>query len=148
MSYDLYSYSSPSAIPDVAEARGLVDSFNADEEEGRTRETVAGIKEKIAAALTEHNSRLQPFRFDHAAIAKAQNITEREARAQYQHVELNPPDDDLAIQLTVYGDHVFITVPYGYRGSEADQVFSQLSNYLKVIRRAAGFFVYDPQTDK
>jgi hypothetical protein len=26
-------------------------------------------------------------------------------------------------------------------------VFSQLSGYLKVVRRSEGFFAYDPQTD-
>ncbi len=65
---------------------------------------------------------------------------------RYQHVELNPPEGDLAIQLTVYDDHVFISIPYWYQGSRADQVFSQLSEYIRVIRETAGFFAYDPQT--
>ena len=37
-------------------------------------------------------------------------------------------------------------LPYWYQGSRADQVFSQVSEYLRVIRETAGFFAYDPQT--
>jgi len=89
---------------------------------------------------------LQAFQFDYRKIAEFQKITEDEARSLYQHVELTPPEGDLAIQLTVYDDHVFISIPYWYQDSKADKVFSQCSEYLRVIRRTAGFFTYDPQT--
>ena len=39
-----------------------------------------------------------------------------------------------------------ISIPYWYQGSRADQAFSQLSEYIRVIRETAGFFAYDPQT--
>jgi hypothetical protein len=96
----------------------------------------------------DHNPRLERFQFGYAEIAKTANISEQEARERYRHIELNrSSEDDLAIQLTVYDNHVCLTIPYWYSGGEADQVFSQLLDYLQVIRRAAGFFAYDPQTD-
>ena len=147
MSYDLYCYRPVSATPDVSEARVIVEGINAAEEVGDSRATSSETRERITAALIEHNPRLQRFRFDYAKIAESQRISEDEAHSRYQHAELNPPEGDLAIQLTVYDDHVLISVPYWYRGSQADQVFSHCSHYLRVIRKTAGFFAYDPQTD-
>jgi hypothetical protein len=94
-----------------------------------------------------HNGRLERFQFEFGDRIKTANISEQAAREQYQYVDLNPPEGDLALQLSVYDDHVFITIPYWYAGSDADRVFSELSDYLRVMRRTAGFFVYDPQTE-
>jgi len=146
MSYDLYCYQSVSGTPNAAEAEALVDAMNAAEEAGNKKPTSSDTKEKITAALIEHNPRLESFKFDYSKIAELQKISEDEARSLYRHVELNPPEGDLAIQLTVYDDHVFISIPYWYQTSKADQVFLQCSEYLRVIRRTAGFFAYDPQT--
>jgi hypothetical protein len=38
-------------------------------------------------------------------------ITEEEAKAQWNHIELDPPEGDLAIQLTIHCDQVPITIP-------------------------------------
>jgi hypothetical protein len=146
MSYDLYCYRAPSDVPNDAEAQALVEAINAAEEAGESRATASGIKERIAAALIEYNPRLEPFKLDYRKIAESEKISEDEARSRYQYVELDPPERDLAIQLTVYDDHVFISIPYWYQGSKADEVFFQCSQYLRVIRKTAGFFAYDPQT--
>jgi hypothetical protein len=148
MSYDIYCYRSDSGIPNVEEARSLIEKFNADEEAGLTSATNSDVKQKIVDALMQHNPRLERFRFDYEEIAKIDNISMQEAQAKYQHIELNPPEGDLAIQLVVYNDHVFVTMPYWYTGDDADRLFSSLSEYLRVIRNTAGFFAYDPQTDK
>ena len=81
-------------------------------------------------------------------VAKLMKISLEQAQAQWNHIELNPPEGDLATQLEVHWDHVSLTIPYWYTGAKADQVFDQLSAYLRVIREAAGFFAYDPQTDR
>jgi hypothetical protein len=147
MSYDLYCYRSVSGVPDVGEAQAIVEAINAAEEAGDSKPTFSQTRERITAALIEHNPRLEQFKFDYTKIAESQKLSEDEARLRYQHAELNPPEGDLAIQLTVHDDHVFISIPYWYRGAEANQVFLQCSDYLRVIRRTAGFFAYDPQTD-
>lgn len=146
MSYDLYCYRSSSGFPSRTEAEATVDAFNAAEEAGTARRTSADTKEKLATALIQHNPRLERFKFDYDKISESLKISVHEARERYQHIELNPPEGDLAIQLTVYDEHVDISIPYWYEGSKADQVFSELSGYLRVIRQTAGFFAYDPQT--
>jgi hypothetical protein len=146
MSYDLYCYRPKSDTPNATEAEALIESLNADEEGGIVTTSSLVTREKLVAALVEHNPRLEPFRIDYAKIAESQNISEAEARARFRHVELNAPEGDLAVQLTVYDDHVFITIPYWYQGEAADRVFKELSGYLRVAREAAGLFAYDPQT--
>ncbi len=144
MSYDFYCYRSASGVPDVAEAQAVVEDINETDEAGDSKPTSFQTIEEIAAALMESNPRLERFKFDYAKISESENISEDQARQRNQHAELNPPEGDLAIQLTIYDDHVFISIPYWYRGTEANQVFSQCSDYLRVIRRTAGFFAYDP----
>ena len=146
MSYDLHCYRPTSSLPNVTEAEALVEGFNATEEAGEVRSTSTQSQEQIAAALIAHNPRLERFQFDYDKIAESLKVTEQDARRRYSHIELNTPEGDLTVQLTVYGDHVDITIPYWYEGNKADEVFSAVSGYLRVIRRTAGFFVFDPQT--
>ena len=146
MSYDVYCYRPSSDVPNTEEGLNVIspeeNATYRDDEEARE------IKRRISDALIKHNPRLEPFKIDHHEVAKSMNISYEQAKAQFNHIELNPPQTDLATQLTVYWDHVFITIPYWYTGAEADQVFVQLTGYLRVIQEAAGFFVYDPQTER
>jgi len=146
MSYDFYCYRSSSGVPSAAEAEAFVEAANAAEETGTDNTTASGTKEKLTTALLQHNPRLEAFQFNFAGIAESQKISEEEARSRYQHIELNPPEGDLAIQLTISDNQVFISIPYWYTGDAAAKVFSQCSEYLRVIRRTAGFLAYDPQT--
>ncbi len=52
----------------------------------------------------------------------------------------------MAIQITVYDNHVCFSVPYWYQGQKAEQLFDQLRAYIKIIWETAGYFVSDPQT--
>ena len=146
MSYDVYCYQPQSDAPDAKEAQALIKS-----EEGAARrddDEARSIKRKIADALLKYNPRLEPFNVDHNEVAKLMKKTYEQAKAQWNHIELNPPEGDLAIQLEIHWDHVSLTIPYWYTGAKADQVFEQLSAYLRIIREAAGFFAYDPQTNR
>jgi hypothetical protein len=145
VSYDLYCYRSATGVPDASEAEALIEAINATEEAGSFNTQTSATMEKITAALLKQNPRLEPFKFDYREIAESQKISEAEARRRFQHVELNPPEGDLAIQLTVHDDYVFVSFPYWYKGGNASELFSQCLEYLRVIRQAAGFFVYDPQ---
>ncbi len=39
----------------------------------------------------EHNLRLEPFKIDHNEVAKMLKVSVEEARARWNHIELNPP---------------------------------------------------------
>jgi hypothetical protein len=146
VSYDLYCFLPSSDPPSVEEAQAIIES---EEARGKREDsTSAETKRKIITALVEHNPHLEPFQFEYTEIARSLKISEEQARREWTHVELNPPEGDLAIQITVFGDHVSINIPYWYTGSQADATFEQLEDYLRVIRRVVGFLVYDPQTDR
>lgn len=146
MSYDLYCFRTSSDIPTLEEAQAVVESEELDvrSEDSAMQER----KRQIVEALLRHNPRLQRVEFDYAEIARARNIPEEQARKQFTHVELNSPQGDPAIQITVFGDHVSVNMPYWYTGPDADAAFEKLLGYLQVIRRTAGYFVYDPQSER
>jgi len=148
MSYDLYCYRSASDSPDAAEARSIIESLNANEKTRRTKSQSSDVKEHVATALIQHNPSLQRFEVDYPKTAESQKLSENEARARSQHIGLNPPSGDLAIQLTVYDDHVFMTAPYWYQSGDADRLFRSFLDYARIIHKTAGYLVYDPQTDK
>jgi hypothetical protein len=146
MSYDIYCFRPSSNSPSLREARAVVES----EEVGDKPDDASSLetKRKTVNALTDYNPRLEPFQFDYTRLARDLKISEEQARRQFAHIELNPPEGDPAIQLTVFSDHVSINFPYWYTGPEADTLFDQLEDYLRVIREAVGYFAFDPQTDR
>lgn len=146
MSYDIYCFRPSSTTPSLEEAQAIIESE--EELEQTEDESAKETKQRIVDALVQHNPRLQRFEFDYAKIAKSRKISEQQAREQWKHVDLNPPEGDPAIQITVFGDHVSISIPYWYSGPEADHVFGQIMDYLRVIKRTAGFRAFDPQNDR
>jgi len=146
MSYDFYCYRPSSDKPSAEEAQGIIVA----QENGTFRDDpdAREIKEKIAAALINFNPRLERFIFDYSKIAEMNKVSEEQARARWNHIELNPPEKDLAIQAWIHWDHVLFSIPYWYTGARADQVFAQLLAYLRIVKEAAGFFAYDPQINR
>ena len=144
MSYDIYCYKSKSIKPNIEEARAIIEneekSFNISQEQ-------EAIMEKIAESLIEYNPRLKRFKLDYDEIVKTRKISMDEAKRLFNYIELNPPDDDNGIQITVDVDHVFITTPYWYEGDDAKNVFKVVSDYLKIIKKTTGYLVYDPQAE-
>jgi hypothetical protein len=143
MSYDIYCYKSQLGRPDLEDAQAAIE-VDEDEEITSDPET----KQKIAKALVNHNPRLERFKFDYEEIAKFQGKSVDEVKKAFDHIELNTPEGDIATQITIFDNNVSITVPYWYSGDKAIEVFNKISDYAKVIRQTAGYFVYDPQTDK
>lgn len=145
MSYDIFIYKSKLGIPDEDEADSVI---NADNYEFTKNSESDNAKLTIVKALTDYNPKLSAFDFDYQKIAKLSSISLEEAMKNFDHIELNPQEDEIAIQLTVYDNHVFITVPYWYQGEKARQLFNDIKGYIKVIHKTAGYFVFDPQTAK
>ncbi len=146
MSYDLYCFSVKSDPPHLGEARAFLDSQEAGE--APETDTARALKRRIADALLACNPRLQEFKIDYATIARTQKISEEEARVKFTHIELDPPEGDAAVQIIMYNDHVAINMPYWYTGADADVAFKLVNEYLRVIRKEAGYFAFDPQTDR
>ena len=143
MSYDIFCYKSKLGKPDVEEADSVIE---ADTDKWSNKDIDATTKLEIVKALTEFNPRLESFDFDFGEIAKLTATTIEEAKKKFDHIEINTPEGDPAIQLTVYDNHVYINVPYWYKGDQARELFRDIKSYIKIIRQTAGYFVFDPQT--
>jgi len=143
MSYEIYCYKSALGEPDVEEAHSVIE---VDEE--RPVFVRTELKTSLANALIEFDPTLEKFEFDYEKIAKQRNITLDEAKIQYSHIELNTPLDALSVQIEIFDDNVAISTPYWYSGDEAKSTFAKIDEYTKVIHQIAGYFVYDPQTER
>lgn len=146
MSYDLYCYKSKAESPSVEEASQVIETLEDSEE--RMDNTSPKMKNEVVTALIEANPRFEKFALEYDKIAEFENITVEEARSKYTYVELNLPEGDSAIQISVENDYVSITIPYWYENDKSTAVFEELHGYLKIIRQVAGYVVYDPQTEK
>jgi hypothetical protein len=146
MSYDFYSFRSASGQPSPEEAQQVI--LGEEKETFRDDPEAREVKEKIAAALLQINPRLERFQFDYSKIAASRKISEEQARARFNSIELNTPKDDLAVQISIFWDHVSFSIPYWYKDAKGDQVFAQLLAYLKAVKETSGFFAYDPQSDR
>ncbi|MEP7108578.1 MAG: hypothetical protein ABI760_11360 [Ferruginibacter sp.] len=145
MSYDLYCYKSHLGRPDLKEAQTL---YEVDELEDENEiESDPGAKLKITEALLDFNPRLESFDFDYNVIAELRKISVDEEKEQFDYIELNTPEGDLATQITIFDNSVSITIPYWYSGDKAKDVFNKINQYTKIIRQTAGYFVYDPQSE-
>jgi len=100
MSYDLYAYRPTSSLPNVEEARAVIGTK--ENATFRDNNEARGIKETISAALIKHNPPLERFKVDHNAVAEMLKVSVEEAKARWNHIELNPPKGAMAIQLDVY----------------------------------------------
>lgn len=143
MSYDIFCYKSKSSQPDEEEADAVIE---ADTNKWAQKEKNTSVKLELVKALTQFNPRLEAFDFDYGEIAKLTETTIEEAKKKFDHIEINSPDGDIAVQLIIYDHHVHISVPYWYKGEDARNLFQLLKSYIKIIRDTAGYFIWDPQT--
>lgn len=142
MSYFLYCYKSELGWPDLKEAKKVVDV-----KEGEQQRTANdNIKRVIANALMQYNPTLESPEIDIEELAELQGISVEDARREFNQVEMNTPEGELSTQITIFDNIVIVAVPLWYKDEHAEAVFQKVDAYTKVIRRVAGYFVYDPQT--
>ncbi len=143
MSYDLYCYRSKSGKPDNDEADEII---GADSDKWAKKDRDPVRKLAIVKALKAYNQRLDASDFHYGDVAQlTPDIIEKEQK-RFNHIEINHPEDEPSLTLTVYDNHVFLTVPYWYQGEKAAQLFEYMRAYINIIRQTAGYFVSDPQT--
>src|SRR5262249_15141622 len=122
MSYDFHLVPTSLGVDVLASARALLERDTDEINPGPPVPDKEARKQRLAAALVQHNPYLHPFQFGYAAIADKYGISEHEARIRYRHIELNGPDDGNGIQITIYDDAADITVPYWHQPVQSVQV--------------------------
>lgn len=145
MSYDLYCYKSKLGFPNEEEADSVIE---ADMDKWATKEKDAVTKLAIVKAIVSKNQRLQATDFHYGDITKlSPSIIEKETK-KCNHIAIFDASEETSVELTVYDNHVFITVPYCSIGKQAVQLFKDINDYVKIINETAGYFVFDPQSGK
>ena len=105
------------------------------------------LKHRVASALMGENPLLEPIGFGYEEIAKFEGISVKDAKLKYRHIELNGPEDGNGIQIQLYDDEAYLSVPYWHEGAKAESTFQEIWKYLNIIQREAGYVAYDPQLD-
>lgn len=148
MSYDLHLIVRSSGTDLLQTRRADLASDNDELNPGPPVPEKEERKRNLADRLLRANPDFEEFAFGFAEIANAYGCTESEARERFRHIELNGPDDDNGIQITLYDDSADIAVPYWHDSDAAHCVFEEVWQYLTILAEHGGFEVYDPQLDR
>lgn len=103
---------------------------------------------RIAADIQAHHPSLQPFVFDYEKIAELQKCSIEEARRQNRHIELNEAESVLGLQITVWDDHVSMTLPYWQELGKADAAFEVIGRIGAMLHASWSMRAFDPQLER
>ena len=148
MSYDLHLFRSSAGADLERSATASYEAVEDDMNPGPVNPKLEERKQRIAAALMAENPLLQPFVFDYSEIAQLEQTSTEEARRRWRHIELNGPDDDNGLQITLHDETASLTVPYWHRDGSAAAVWQENWQCLRVLEREGGFRTYDPQLER
>jgi hypothetical protein len=147
MSYDLHLFRASPGGDRLAQGRASLDAGEALGVGPRVGEKEQA-KQRLAEALIAWNPELALFSFDYDEIAASDGISVEEARDRWRHLELNGPEDGNGIQITLFDDDASVTVPYWHGREEAERVWAEIWDYLRLLSRIGGFDIYDPQLER
>ena len=98
-------------------------------------------KRALVDALLEACPELEVCELDHAALAKAERITEEEARQRFNWWRVVGPEEGAGFEIAVYD--TFVTVEMATGGTDED--WDDLWRYLEILVKEGGFVVWDLQ---
>ena len=98
-------------------------------------------KRALAEALLAAFPELDGGELDYAKLARANDITEDEARHRYPWWQVVGPEDGAGIEITIYDS--FVSVEMAAGGTDED--WEDVWRYLEVLVREGGFVIWDPQ---
>jgi len=99
-------------------------------------------KRALVEALLANCPELEGGAPDYAALARAGDISEAEARRRYRWWTVAGPDEGAGIEITLYDSYVSIDMP---ASSGTEQDWEDVWQYLEVLVREGGYVVWDPQ---
>jgi uncharacterized protein DUF4304 len=79
---------------------------------------------------------------DYAELARADDITEEQARQRFDWWTVTGPEEGAGIEITLYDDYVSIEMP---SAAGTDQDWRDVGRYLEILVNNGGFVVWDPQ---
>ena len=99
-------------------------------------------KRALVDALLTNCPELSGGEPGYAELARAENISEEQARQQFDWWTVTGPEEGAGIEITLYDDYVSIEMP---SAAGTDQDWRDVGRYLEILVNAGGFVVWDPQ---
>ena len=99
-------------------------------------------KRALVDALVAECSELEGAEPDYEALARAENISEEQARDRFRWWTVSTPDEGAGIEITIYDDYISVDMP---SAAGTDEDWEDVWQYLEILVREGGFVVWDPQ---
>ena len=103
---------------------------------------IEGRKRRLVDALLAECPELEGGEPDYADLARAENISEHQARERFHWWTVTGPEEGAHIEITLYDDYVSVDLPSA-AGTNED--WEDVWRYLEILAREGGFVVWDPQ---
>lgn len=142
MSYDIFCYRSKSGNPNEEEADEIIET---DDDKWSKKEKDAVKKMAAVKALVGCDPELKAWDFHYGDITQLDlAIIEAEAK-RFNRIQIDVSEYP-ELSLTVYNNHVLISLPYGCERNKAEKIFDSIKLYVNTLRDMDSYFVVDPQT--
>lgn len=103
------------------------------------------LMQRVAAALVAHDPALTVSQPSQGESARTRRGSADDVECERHFIELNRPGNGPGIQILIFDREAGLTVPYWHEGEAADAAFDLIRDYLGVMQRAGGYFVFDSQ---
>ena len=99
-------------------------------------------KRALVDALVEECPELEGGEPDYEALARAESISEEQARDRFRWWTVSTPEEGAGIEITLYDDYISLEMQ---SSAGTDEDWEDVWRYLEILVREGGFVVWDPQ---
>ncbi len=96
----------------------------------------------LVDALLAECPELQGGELNYAELARAEDISEEDARERFHWWTVAGPEEGAGIEITLYDEYISLDMP---SAAGTDQDWKDVWRYLEILSSKGGFVVWDPQ---
>lgn len=140
MNYQIICFHSTKGIPDLIEALEVLES-----EDHFRKGSIQTIKKDLASKIVELNTGLYILSHDFNEIAAYQGISEEEAIARFDFIQIQSLETTPGISIVLFDTIITIDIPFKAFGQNHDNILIDVKRYLKLILKETGYFAFDAE---
>jgi len=110
--------------------------------------SIEAKKKKLASRLAAINTKLRILPHDFKEIALLQNISEREAKARFDFIQIQSLDRGTNVSIVIFDTIISIDVPFKLLEQNQTHILSEVKDYINIIMEETGYFVFDAEAEK
>ncbi|AOM80042.1 hypothetical protein [Pedobacter steynii] len=143
MDYQLFCYHSPTGRPNLIEALEVMEC-----ELHFRQGSIGHKKKKLASKLAATNPQLRILSHDFKEIALLQNISENEARARFDFIQIQSLDRGTNVSIVIFDTTISIDIPFKLIEQKQTHVLREVKAYLNIIMDETAYFVFDAEAER